>query len=131
MLLARAYLRLGDLIEAKPWLELATKLIERGLDSPVMRKWLLGARSAAEGLARLEDEERRLTPAELRILQYLPTHFSLREIAEAFVVSPNTVKSQVQGIYRKFGVSSRAEAVLAARAAGLVDEATASTPDAR
>jgi DNA-binding CsgD family transcriptional regulator len=63
-----------------------------------------------------------LTPAELRLLRYLPTHLSLREIAEEFYVSTNTVQSQAQAIYRKIEVSSRAEAVNTARAAGLLDE---------
>ncbi len=36
-------------------------------------------------------------------------------------VSPNTVKTQAQGVYRKLGVNSRREAVEQARAAGLLD----------
>jgi LuxR family maltose regulon positive regulatory protein len=61
-----------------------------------------------------------LTAAELRLLHYLPTHLSFREIADELIVSNNTVKSQAQSIYRKLGVSSRREAVACAEAAGLV-----------
>jgi LuxR family maltose regulon positive regulatory protein len=62
-----------------------------------------------------------LTKAELRILQYLPSHLSFREIAERIHVSPNTVKTQAQAVYRKLDASSRAEAVETARGAGLLD----------
>jgi DNA-binding CsgD family transcriptional regulator len=61
-----------------------------------------------------------LTAAELRLLHYLPTHLSFREIADELVVSINTVKSQGQSVYRKLGVASRREAVACAEAAGLV-----------
>jgi LuxR family maltose regulon positive regulatory protein len=64
---------------------------------------------------------RDLTPAELRILQYLHTHLSFPQIAGQVFVSPNTVKTQAQGVYRKLGVTSRREAVEHARAAGLLD----------
>ena len=63
-----------------------------------------------------------LTPAQLRTLQYLPSHLSFREIADRSFVSPNTVKTQAQAIYRKLNVSSRAEAVERANAAGLLGD---------
>ena len=62
-----------------------------------------------------------LTPAELRVLRFLPTHLSFPQIAAQAYLSPNTVKTQAQSIYRKLGVSSRREAVERARAAGLLD----------
>lgn len=61
-----------------------------------------------------------LTPAELRLLPYLQTHLSIREIAERTYVSRNTVSSQVSGIYRKLGVSSRTDAVKQATEIGLL-----------
>ena len=48
-----------------------------------------------------------LTPAELRLLPYLQTHLTIREIGERLFVSRNTVSSEVGSIYRKLGVSSR------------------------
>ena len=60
------------------------------------------------------------TAAELRVLRYLPSHLSFREIAEQLYVSPNTVKTHARGIYRKLGVSSRGNAVELARGAGLI-----------
>ena len=62
-----------------------------------------------------------LTTAELRTLQYLPTHLSLREIGERLHVSRNTVKTHTVSIYRKLEVTSRSEAVVAGRELGLLD----------
>jgi LuxR family maltose regulon positive regulatory protein len=56
-----------------------------------------------------------LTAAELRLLTFLPTHLSFREIGARLFVSPNTVKTQAISIYRKLGVSTRSDAVEAAR----------------
>ncbi|KRE30809.1 LuxR C-terminal-related transcriptional regulator [Agromyces sp. Soil535] len=61
-----------------------------------------------------------LTPAELRLLPYLQTHLSIREIGDRLFVSRNTVSSEVGSIYRKLGVSARSEAVERAMALGLL-----------
>ncbi len=61
-----------------------------------------------------------LTTAERRVLQYLPTHLSLAEIAERLYVSRNTVKAHTIAIYRKLGTASRSEAVAAAHDGGLL-----------
>jgi LuxR family maltose regulon positive regulatory protein len=61
-----------------------------------------------------------LTPAELRLLPYLQTHLTLREIGERLFVSRNTVASEVSSIYRKLGVSSRSDAVQGATKIGLL-----------
>ena len=63
---------------------------------------------------------RPLTAAELRLLPYLATHFSLQRIAEELVVGRETAKSQATSIYRKLGVASRAGAVAEARRLGLL-----------
>jgi LuxR family maltose regulon positive regulatory protein len=57
----------------------------------------------------------KLTERELAVLRRLPSSLSTVEIARMLYVSVNTVKSQVQSIYRKLGVNSRHEAVEAAR----------------
>jgi LuxR family transcriptional regulator, maltose regulon positive regulatory protein len=64
-----------------------------------------------------------LTERELAVLRLLPTRLSTREIGRELYVSPNTVRSHVQAIYRKLGVSSRAEAVTNARQLGLLPAA--------
>jgi len=61
-----------------------------------------------------------LTTAELRLLPMLVTHLTYPEIGDRLYVSRHTVKTQAMSIYRKLGVSSRTEAVDAARAIGLL-----------
>jgi LuxR family maltose regulon positive regulatory protein len=61
-----------------------------------------------------------LTPAELRLLPYLQTHFTTREIAERLFVSRSTVNTQIGSIYRKLGVSARSDAVKQATMVGLL-----------
>ncbi len=51
-----------------------------------------------------------LSPQEQRVLRLLTAGMSNPEIARELVVSTNTIKTQVQSIYRKLNVSNRAEA---------------------
>jgi LuxR family maltose regulon positive regulatory protein len=91
----------------------------------------LQASSVGEGLADTEALLTRmsgpagttvvLTSTELRVLQFLPSHLTLQQIGEHLFVSQATVKTHVLSIYRKFGVSSRDEAVEHARVLGLVE----------
>jgi len=62
----------------------------------------------------------RLTEREAAILELLPTGLSQRELAGSLFVSPNTLKTHLRAIYRKLGAESRDEAVLRARALGLL-----------
>jgi LuxR family maltose regulon positive regulatory protein len=62
-----------------------------------------------------------LTAAELRLLPYLSTYLSFREIGERVGVSSNTIKSQTMSIYRKLDVSSRGDAIARAATIGLTD----------
>jgi LuxR family maltose regulon positive regulatory protein len=64
--------------------------------------------------------EPRLTPAEARVLAWLPTHLTAPQIAAELVLARSTVRSQITAVYRKLGVSSRAEAVSRAKALGLL-----------
>jgi LuxR family transcriptional regulator, maltose regulon positive regulatory protein len=65
-----------------------------------------------------------LTERELVVLRLLPTRLSTPEISQELHLSVNTVRSQVQAIYRKLDVSSRAEAVTQARQLGLLPGST-------
>ena len=123
LVLFRACVRLDDLESGSVLLDAASLFLDRTPDAIILREWL------GESVAALESAstERRgrewsLTKAELRTLQYLPSHLSFREIGQRIHVSPNTVKTQAQAVYRKLDVSSRAQAVVSARDAGLLGE---------
>jgi DNA-binding CsgD family transcriptional regulator len=60
-----------------------------------------------------------MTTAQLRVLDYLPTHLNYTEIAVELFISRNTVKSHAIAIFRKLGVSSRSEAIVVAGRLGL------------
>lgn len=60
-----------------------------------------------------------LSTRERIVLGELSESITLEEIARHLFVSRNTVKTQVRAVYRKIGVSTRAEAVAWAKAAGL------------
>ena len=70
---------------------------------------------AAEGASNLERSTagllaRQLTPRELEVLEMLARGASGGEIAQRLGVSPNTVRTHVQGILSKLQVHSRLEA---------------------
>ena len=56
-----------------------------------------------------------LSPQEMRVLRLLVQHHSNAEIAHELVVSINTIRTQVQSIYRKLGVHKRSAASEVAR----------------
>ncbi|HZR38882.1 MAG TPA: LuxR C-terminal-related transcriptional regulator, partial [Ktedonobacteraceae bacterium] len=56
-----------------------------------------------------------LSPQEMRVLHLLVQHRSNADIADALVVSVNTVRTQVQSIYRKLDVHTRSAASEVAR----------------
>jgi LuxR family maltose regulon positive regulatory protein len=61
-----------------------------------------------------------LSPQEMRVLHLLVQHRSNADIADALVVSVNTVRSQVQSIYSKLGVHTRNAASEVARELQLI-----------
>jgi DNA-binding CsgD family transcriptional regulator len=61
-----------------------------------------------------------LTHGETRVLHYLPTNLSAREIADELFLSVNTVKTHQRHLYQKLGARSRTQAVEQARALGLL-----------
>jgi LuxR family transcriptional regulator, maltose regulon positive regulatory protein len=122
ILLARATLRLNGLTAASELLAAAAPALRRTPDAGVLADWFEEARAEVElALAATAEVDWSLTSAELRVLRYLPSHLSFRQIAERLFVSPNTVKTHARGIYRKLGVSCRGGAVECARDVGLVE----------
>jgi LuxR family transcriptional regulator, maltose regulon positive regulatory protein len=61
-----------------------------------------------------------LSESETRVLRYLPTNLSKREIAAELCVSVHTVKTHVHHLFTKLDVHSRREAVTRARTLGLL-----------
>ena len=61
-----------------------------------------------------------LTEREIVVLRFLRGTLSLREIGQELFVSPNTVKTHAQAVYRKLGVSSRHDAVRRGRELGIL-----------
>ncbi|HKB51066.1 MAG TPA: LuxR C-terminal-related transcriptional regulator [Solirubrobacterales bacterium] len=117
--LARTAARLDDAPAATKMLVEAARVLKLTPDAIVLGDWIEQTALAIDTVS--TSAIRDLTPAELRVLQFLPTHLSFPEIAGQVFVSPNTVKTQAQGVYRKLGVTSRRAAVEEARAAGLLD----------
>jgi LuxR family transcriptional regulator, maltose regulon positive regulatory protein len=120
IVLARAAGRLDDAPTATFLLDDAARLLKRSPDAVVLGEWIEQAAAMIKTVSASAVKD--LTPAELRVLEFLPTHLSFAGIAARIQVSPNTIKTQAQGVYRKLGVSSRVEAVEHARAAGLLDD---------
>lgn len=65
----------------------------------------------AEGSAVPGGQAERLSPREADVLTHLAQMMSTEEIAAELCLSPNTVKTHLQSIYRKLGVARRAEEV--------------------
>jgi LuxR family maltose regulon positive regulatory protein len=120
IVLARTALRLDDPALASQMLEEGRRLMRQLPDGGLLGEWIDHAEAAVATVS--ASGVTNLTPAELRVLQHMPTHLSIAEIAETIFVSSNTVKTQAHGIYRKLGVSSRREAVDEARRLGLIDD---------
>ena len=122
IVLVRTALRLSDVNEARAQIATARRLVARVPEAVLLRRWLEEADGDVEAFVgsalRLPAS---LTGAELRILHFMPTHLSFREIADRTYVSANTIKTQANAVYRKLDVRSRSEAVALARELGLLD----------
>jgi LuxR family maltose regulon positive regulatory protein len=118
---ARAALLLGDAGLARMLCAEAKGHMGPGLAGTLLEDFLSRTEALlhdvrAEGIA-----PDTLTPAELRVLQYLPSRMTFPEIGAHLFVSQNTVKTHAHAIYRKLGASSRNEAVDRARGLALVE----------
>jgi len=109
---------------AQPFLRVGPALLELLDEVPTGRSEF--GRFVAERLRgaasprgeRLADE---LTPRELELISYLPTRYTIADIAERCFLSTNTIKTHLAHIYRKLGVASRDAAIERATELGLFD----------
>lgn len=69
---------------------------------------------------RLRQRGPRLTPREAEVLQLAAEGLTVRGISTRLFVSEATTRSHLSGIYRKLGVTSRSQAVLAAERLGML-----------
>jgi LuxR family transcriptional regulator, maltose regulon positive regulatory protein len=114
----------GDLPGARALVGQARELVEQSADPGVLPALLEQTDTALGSRPRRRIQvDAPLTERELAVLRLLPTRLSNQEIGRELYVSPNTVRSHVQAIYRKLEVSSRAEAVTQARQLGLLPQA--------
>ncbi|MGI9252799.1 MAG: response regulator transcription factor, partial [Thermomicrobiales bacterium] len=63
-----------------------------------------------------------LTARELQMLDLLSEGLSNKEIAHRLSISPVTVKRHMGELFRKLGVTARADAVLAGRRSGMAGD---------
>jgi len=66
------------------------------------------------------DEASALTPREIEVLELAAEGQGARQIAAQLVISPSTVRTHFEHIYRKLGVRDRAAAVAKAMRLGLI-----------
>ncbi len=118
--LARAYMMLTDSAGARSMLRELESLFALRRDLGVLRGDADRVHAQMTSIRATFVGGSSLTTAELRLLPLLATHYSFREIADRLFVSRHTVKTQAISIYRKFRVTSRSEAVEAARQNGLL-----------
>jgi LuxR family transcriptional regulator, maltose regulon positive regulatory protein len=118
--LAHAHLGLLDATVAAQRVAQATSIIRRRPELGVLVEETAALASEIDIAGSAHNAPGVLTTAELRLLPLLATHLTLREIGERLYISRNTVKTQAISVYRKFGVSSRSEAIARASALGLV-----------
>jgi LuxR family maltose regulon positive regulatory protein len=105
----------GRLIEAvawrmpETWIERLRRATSAATAAPVRPV------GAPEGAGPLRDASEALTVRERDVLRFLPSRLTLREVAGELGVSVNTLKFHLKVIYRKLGVTSRADAASVAR----------------
>ena len=119
--LARASLTLGDVASCRILLLEIDEILRRVPDLGRLVDEVAEVRARVDKVGGRSDQSvSSLTTAELRLIPYLSTHLSFREIGQRLFLSENTVKTHAGSIYRKLGVSSRSAAVECVEDLGLV-----------
>ena len=119
--LARAHLTLADPAAARLLLREVGDVMRRRSDLGVLGQEADDLRTQLRAVTGGTPVSSTLTTAELKLLPFLPTYLSFRQIGEQLHLSPHTVKTQAISVYRKLGVTSRSGAIERAIALGLLD----------
>lgn len=127
MVLATVHHTRGDRDGARELLDVVARDLEP-LGAPgilgerlaTARRQLRIGRAPAPARRTFDEPVEQLTDREMALLRLLPGDLTQRELGDALHMSFNTVKTYNRLIYRKLGVSSRDEAIAAARAVGLL-----------
>jgi DNA-binding CsgD family transcriptional regulator/tetratricopeptide (TPR) repeat protein len=117
---ARSLLALGEYCDDADAAREAAEVFDRANAGP----WAERAWKLCEGLAggRRPSVMSQLTPAELRVAVCVGRGMTNREVAAELIVSPKTVGSHLESIYRKLSIGNRTElALLVADAAVQAD----------
>ena len=118
--LARAYLTPADAAGAATMLREIDSISRRRPDLGTLPAQAAELRASLTTLRTHAPGASTLTEAELRLLPYLATHLSFREMGERLYLSRHTVKSHAMAIHRKLNVASRNAAVDRARELALL-----------
>ncbi len=123
LVLAEVRTRRGRLASAADALADAAREIETFADPGRLRRELARIERlhrAAKKKSSTPSEP--LSAAELAVLRLLTTDLSQRGIGRRLFLSVNTIKTHTRSIYRKLGVTTRAEAIARAAALGFDDD---------
>jgi LuxR family maltose regulon positive regulatory protein len=90
----------------------------RGMLTAILSRTVVDSGDAAEPLS----------PRERLVLAQVQRGSTVAVMAAELFISPNTIKTHLRRLYRKLGVSTREEAIRAARSLGLDSEITRSSP---
>jgi DNA-binding NarL/FixJ family response regulator len=93
---------------------------EPPLSSLVAQRMLAAFGTPAPAAQGGNEEDEALSPREREVLMLIAKGMRLPEVAEMLGISRNTAAGYIKSVYRKLGVSSRAEAALKAANLGLV-----------
>ena len=105
-----------------PIQQLLYKAVENGIKPGFARRLLVafpsGAIAMGKPKAKLNES---LSKREFEVLRLLAEGFTNRQIAQELVISLDTVKTHTSNIYGKVGVNNRTQAVIKAKAMGLIE----------
>ena len=116
LLLTEALLERGEEGAARRRLEQARAILECWAEAPGLTRRIERLESRLRTRSSIEP----LSPAELRVLDLLPTNLTVAEIAVRLGLSPNTVGTHVKAVHRKLNAARRSEVVDRAVALGLL-----------